>query len=118
MRKSLAETKCGIDPISPGDNPFDTRLSQITIILYSMGKISVLLADDHTLVRQGLKALLMAEPDMEVVGEAKNGQEAVALARKIQPEVVLMDLAMPMMNGLTATTQILRASPRTKVLLL
>jgi len=83
-----------------------------------MGKISVLLADDHTLVRQGLKALLMAEPDMEVVGEAQNGQEAVALARKIQPEVVLMDLAMPMMNGLTATTQILKASPRTKVLVL
>jgi DNA-binding NarL/FixJ family response regulator len=83
-----------------------------------MGKISVLLADDHALVRQGLKALLTAEPDMEVVGEAKNGQEAVALARKIHPEVILMDLAMPMMNGLTATTQILKASPQTKVLVL
>jgi DNA-binding NarL/FixJ family response regulator len=83
-----------------------------------MGKISVLLADDHTLVRQGLKALLLAEGDMEVVAEAENGQEAVALAKKIKPQIVIMDLAMPMMNGLTATRQIMKAAPDTKVLVL
>jgi DNA-binding NarL/FixJ family response regulator len=83
-----------------------------------VAKITVLLADDHTLVRQGLKALLMTEEDMQVVAEAENGQEAVALAKKMTPDIVIMDLAMPMMNGLNATRQILKAVPGTRVLVL
>jgi len=83
-----------------------------------MKKINVLLVDDHTVVRQGLRALLKAEEDMEVVGEAENGRQAVALARKSPPDVVLMDVAMPMLNGLEATRQILKLCPTTKVLVL
>jgi DNA-binding NarL/FixJ family response regulator len=83
-----------------------------------MRKIRILLADDHTVVRQGLRALLAAEPDIEVVGEAENGRQAVELARKLTPDVVVMDIAMPVLNGLEATRQILRALPQTKVLVL
>jgi DNA-binding NarL/FixJ family response regulator len=83
-----------------------------------MKKITVLLADDHTVVRQGLRALLKAEEDIEVIGEAENGRQAVNLVRKTPPDVVLMDVAMPMMNGLEATRQILKGSPGTKVLVL
>ncbi len=83
-----------------------------------MNKISVLLADDHTLVRQGLKALLTAEGDMQVVAEAEDGRQAVALAKKTSPQVVVMDIAMPMMNGRDATRQIIKNCPETKVLVL
>ena len=83
-----------------------------------MKKISVLLVDDHTVVRQGLRALLKAEEDMEVIGEAENGRQAVMLAKKTPPDVVVMDVAMPMLNGLEATRQILRGAPGTKVLVL
>jgi DNA-binding NarL/FixJ family response regulator len=83
-----------------------------------MKKISILLVDDHVVVRQGLKALLMAEPDFEVVGEAENGQQAVALAKEKAPDVVVMDVAMPQMNGHMATRQILRAYPGARVLVL
>jgi DNA-binding NarL/FixJ family response regulator len=83
-----------------------------------MAKLRILLADDHTVVRQGLKALLSSEVDMEVVAEAENGEQAVAMAKKHSPDVVIMDLAMPLMNGLTATKQILRAVPNTKVIVL
>lgn len=83
-----------------------------------MKKISVLLVDDHTVVRQGLRALLRAEEDMEVVGEAENGRQAVMLAKKTPPDVVVMDVAMPMLNGLEATRQILRSVPTAKVLVL
>src|SRR4029077_19003757 len=83
-----------------------------------MKKISVLLVDDHTVVRQGLRALLHAEEDMEVVGEAENGRQAVGLARKTPPDVVVMDVAMPLLNGLEATRQILKALPTAKVLVL
>jgi DNA-binding NarL/FixJ family response regulator len=81
-------------------------------------RISVVLADDHTVVRQGLMALLRAEDDMDVVGEAADGEQAVALAKKKSPDVVVMDLAMPIMSGLAATIQILAAVPETKVLVL
>ena len=81
-------------------------------------KITVLLADDHTVVRQGLRALLVAEGDIEIVGEAENGREAVQMAKKLCPEVVVMDIAMPTLNGLEATRQITRAVPSTKVLVL
>jgi len=83
-----------------------------------MRKIRVLLADDHTVVRQGLRALLAAEEDMEVIGEAENGRQAVMLAKKTPPDVVVMDVAMPLLNGLEATRQILKGVPRAKVLVL
>ena len=83
-----------------------------------MKKIGVLLVDDHTVVRQGLRALLRAEEDMEVLGEAENGRQAVALAKKNPPDVVVMDVAMPQLNGLEATRQILKLMPNTKILVL
>jgi DNA-binding NarL/FixJ family response regulator len=83
-----------------------------------MRKIAVLLVDDHTVVRQGLRALLGAEEDIEVIGEAENGRQAVMLAKKTPPDVVVMDVAMPLLNGLEATKQILKALPTTKVLVL
>ncbi len=83
-----------------------------------MKKITVLLVDDHTVVRQGLRAVLTAQEDIEVVGEAENGREAVALARKFSPDIVLMDVAMPLVNGMQATRQILKNNPGTKVLVL
>ena len=83
-----------------------------------MQKVTVLLADDHTVVRQGLRALLDAEEDMSVVGEAENGRQAVQMAKRLQPEVVVMDIAMPSLNGLEATRQISRESPKSKVLIL
>lgn len=83
-----------------------------------MEKIKVLLADDHTVVRQGLKALLEAEPDIAVVGEASNGREAVQMTRKLLPDVVVMDIAMPSLNGLEATRQIAKEVPSAKLLVL
>ncbi len=83
-----------------------------------MQKIKVLLADDHTVVRQGLKALLGAEPDIEIVGEAENGRQSIQMAKELQPDVIVMDIAMPSLNGLEATRQITRAQPKTKVIIL
>jgi DNA-binding NarL/FixJ family response regulator len=83
-----------------------------------MKTISVLLADDHLIVREGLKKLLEAERDIEVVGEAATGRQAVELAIKLRPAVVVMDIAMPLLNGLEATRQIRQAVPDAKVLIL
>ena len=83
-----------------------------------MKKIALLLVDDHAVVRQGLRALLEAEGDMVVIGEAENGREAVIVAKKTLPDVVVMDVAMPGMNGLEATRQIVRNVPSAKVLVL
>ncbi len=83
-----------------------------------MTPITVLLAEDHEIVRQGLRKLLEAERDIEVVGEAATGRQAVALARQLHPNVVVMDIAMPLLNGLEATRQIRAALPATKVLIL
>jgi DNA-binding NarL/FixJ family response regulator len=83
-----------------------------------MQKIRVILADDHTVVRQGLRALLIAEGDIDIVGEADNGRQAVQLARKLAPDVAVIDIAMPQLNGLEATRQITRTVPTTKVLIL
>ena len=83
-----------------------------------MNPITVLLAEDHTVVREGFRKMLGLEADFKVVGEAQEGRQAVALARKLQPDVVLMDIAMPHLNGLEATRQILKVLPATKVLML
>jgi DNA-binding NarL/FixJ family response regulator len=83
-----------------------------------MKRISILLAEDHAVVREGLRKLLEAEDDMEVLDEAETGRKAVALARKLRPAVVVMDIAMPQLNGLEATRRILKDRPNTKVLIL
>lgn len=80
--------------------------------------IRILLADDHALVRQGFRMILSAQPDMEIVGEAGNGREAVELAEKLQPDVVIMDVTMPELNGIEATRRITAGAPRTRVLAL
>lgn len=80
--------------------------------------ICLLLADDHQMVRQGLRALLEREPDFEVVAEAGDGRAAVELAARLKPEIAILDLAMPGMNGLEALEGIRQASPETKVLIL
>jgi DNA-binding NarL/FixJ family response regulator len=80
--------------------------------------IRVLIADDHSVVRQGLQMFLALDPDLQVVGEASNGQEAVAQARRLLPDVVLMDLIMPVMDGVTATDLIRRELPDVEVLAL
>jgi DNA-binding NarL/FixJ family response regulator len=81
-------------------------------------KITVLLVDDHSLVRRGFRRMLEDEPDLTVVGEAGDGEEAVALARELKPQVVVMDCALPKLNGLDATRQIREALPETAVLML
>ena len=83
-----------------------------------MLKITVLIADDHMIVREGLKQLLQTAPDIEVVGEAENGVMAVCQARELQPRVVLLDIAMPKKNGIDAARQIRRESPASRVLML
>ena len=83
-----------------------------------MKKIRILLADDHVMVRQGFRMILAAQPDMEIVGEAGNGREALELAEKLQPDVVVMDVAMPELNGIEATRRLAASSPRTRVLAL
>ena len=80
--------------------------------------IKVLLADDHTIVRQGLRLILSGNTDFEVVGEAANGREAVELAQKLKPDVVLMDVAMPEWNGIEATRKMVADNPRARVLVL
>jgi DNA-binding NarL/FixJ family response regulator len=81
-------------------------------------KITVLLVDDHSLVRRGFRRMLEDESDMEVVGEAGNGEESIKLAKKLHPQVVVMDCALPGMNGLEATRRIMEESPDTVVLML
>src|SRR6187455_3244902 len=84
----------------------------------AMKRITVLLADDHMIVREGFRKMLELEPDLEVVGEAQDGRQAVAMIKKLRPAVVLMDIAMPRLNGLEATRQVLKDCPATKVLML
>jgi DNA-binding NarL/FixJ family response regulator len=83
-----------------------------------MKPITVLLAEDHQIVREGFRSLLNHESDIEVVGEAESGRQAVQLTRKLRPAVVVMDIAMPLLNGLEATRQIRKDCPDTKVLIL
>ena len=81
-------------------------------------KSRVVIAEDHTILREGLRALLSAEPDLEVVGEAEDGQEAIRLVEKLSPHLILMDLSMPRMNGLDAIREIKKQSAGTKILVL
>ncbi len=81
-------------------------------------KIRILLADDHTILREGIRSLIEDEPDMEVVGEAEDGLSVVKLADTLRPDLILMDLAMPLLNGLEATRQIRKNNPHAKILIL
>lgn len=81
-------------------------------------KTTILLADDHLVVRMGIKSIIAYEPDMLVVGEAESGVEAVSLATELQPDVIIMDLIMPKLNGVDATIEIMRRNPGAKVLIL
>src|SRR5204862_1860521 len=83
-----------------------------------MKRITVLLAEDHQIVREGFRSLLKHEEDIEVVGEAETGRQAVQLTKKLRPAVVVMDIAMPLLNGLEATRQIRKNFPETRVLIL
>ena len=83
-----------------------------------MAEIKLLLADDHEIVREGLRALLQAYRDCEIVGEAADGRQAVALVKELKPDIVILDISMPLLNGLEATRQILKIRPQTKVLIL
>jgi len=81
-------------------------------------KKRIVIAEDHTILREGLRALLSSDPDFEVVGEAEDGREAIRCAGEFQPDVLLLDLSMPRMNGLEAIAEIKRRSPETKILAL
>src|SRR6204780_5649870 len=80
--------------------------------------LRILLADDHAMVRKGFRLILEAQADMEIVGQAGNGREAVELAEKLHPDVVVMDVAMPELNGTEATRRLAASTPRTRVLAL
>jgi two-component system, NarL family, response regulator NreC len=81
-------------------------------------KTRILLADDHTMVRQGFRMILSSQADMEIVGEAGNGREAVEMAEKLEPDVVVMDVSMPELNGIEATRRLAASLPHTRVLAL
>ena len=83
-----------------------------------MKRIRILLADDHAVVRQGFKMILAAQPDMEIVGEAANGREAVELAEQLRPDVVVMDVSMPELNGIEATRRLASSVPHVRVVAL
>ena len=83
-----------------------------------MKKLSILLADDHKIVREGLRMLVNAQADMEVVGEADNGRMAITVVRQLEPDVVVMDVSMPELNGLEATQRLKRLCPGIKILVL
>jgi DNA-binding NarL/FixJ family response regulator len=80
--------------------------------------LRILIVDDHAVVRRGVRSLLESQPGWEIAGEATTGREAVDLAKRLQPDVIVMDLSLPELNGLEATRQILKASPRSEVLVL
>jgi len=83
-----------------------------------MKRIRILLADDHAVVRQGFRMILAAQPDMEIVGEAGNGREALELAGSLKPEIVVMDVAMPELNGIEATRRLAELAPHARVIAL
>ncbi|HEY4385310.1 MAG TPA: response regulator transcription factor, partial [Ktedonobacteraceae bacterium] len=81
-------------------------------------KIRILLADDHTILRAGLKMMLNAQPDLEIVGEAQDGRQAIQEAQRLQPDIILMDITMPDINGIEATKQVKKLLPDVKILIL
>ena len=83
-----------------------------------METVSILIADDHAVVRRGLRALVETHPKWKVVSEASNGREAVEMATKARPNVAILDISMPELNGLDAAAQILKVSPQTRILIL
>ena len=83
-----------------------------------MSKIRIMLADDHGIVRKGLRFLLERQSEMEVVGEAGNGREAVKMAEQLRPDVIIMDIAMPQLNGIEATAQIVKRNPEVGIIIL
>ena len=83
-----------------------------------VGRLRILLADDHTLIRQGLRKVLEEQPDWEVVAEAGDGREAVRRAEETQPDVAIIDVAMPLLNGIEATRQMAKRAPGVKILVL
>ena len=83
-----------------------------------MKKKTILIADDHSLMRMGLKAMLAVQPDMAVVGEAANGRECINLTKKLKPDIIIMDLMMPEINGAEATKQVHASCPMTKIVIL
>jgi DNA-binding NarL/FixJ family response regulator len=83
-----------------------------------MTSLRIVIVDDHAVVRRGIRALLESQPGWEIVGEATTGREAVDLAKRLQPDIVIMDLSLPELNGLDATRQIVKDSPRTEVIVL
>src|SRR6516165_12201951 len=83
-----------------------------------MSNLRLLLADDHEIVRKGLRSVLEAQKDCEIVGEAADGRQAVALVKELKPDIVILDISMPLLNGLEATRQILKLRPQTRVLIL
>ena len=89
-----------------------------TIMKVITMKTRILVVDDHQMIRNGLKSLIAFQNDMEIVGEAENGQEAIAKTRKLHPDVILMDINMPVMDGIEATRRILAEMPDTKILAL
>jgi len=103
-------------PATP--NPSTQQGTQSGPIRGTQEKITVLLADDHAVVREGLRLLLESTEDIQVIGEVENGRKAVEMAKSLRPDVVLLDLAMPNLNGLEATRQILKEVPGVKVLIL
>ena len=109
------------DPIALGDCPcltLKSDLQNLLIIKAPVKKITILLVDDHSIVREGFRKLLELQNDLEVVGEAQDGRQACDLAASLHPAVVLMDIAMPRLNGLEATRRILKDFPATRVLIL
>ncbi|MEJ2597308.1 MAG: protein kinase [Anaerolineales bacterium] len=109
----------GGSPLSePGPGQFEQASASFEAQPPSPKKIRVLIVDDHAVVRQGLRTFIDLQEDMQVVGEGSNGVEAVELAERFQPDVILLDLAMPQMDGLEATRKILESSPHTQILIL
>jgi DNA-binding NarL/FixJ family response regulator len=84
----------------------------------TMSRISVMLVDDHTVVREGIREMLKLETDLDIVGEARDGHEAVKMATELQPDVILMDIAMPRLNGLEAARQMVKVLPKLRIIIL
>ena len=112
------QTMCPTRRGRPVIRSLNRMTRQESFVPLSIKQICVLLAEDHARFRKSLKVLVELEEDIQVIGEAKNGIQAVELNEKLHPDVVVMDIAMPLLNGLQATRQIMETSPATKVLIL